>query len=406
MPERQQYQFDRDSQRRVSRDLLDQKAASSRAGQTYHTMRSLQDRMSRPDYATDKADTNQLKALRRDWNRNQKYTPQGMRVSGATTPMDAQNRFMGATETFRQANPRAYGTMYPISQGVMKLGEYGGLLGLGARALTGQLGKLGQDIKDKLGITGMVDDTIDVQDEYVSDTFGLNQPFYPTDIHPGLPIDEEPLLVDEGQGLTRDEQIAQVLEDPGIRTDAEFLLTPPKTKEELRQEELLRELEENMVFSDAAEDIEPLPIEPLPFDEGREDYIAASGMNPYLLRQEKLRGMGEIPRNFVPGGSPHEDRYYQTPNVSVELLGKDEDIAPPINYNYDPRTESGIANLMPGGMPWTQRLRLMDTAKRLKEGQHGGMPLSYYGRNWYDEQERKLENEREIARGIRSPIDR
>ena len=90
----------------------------------------------------------------------------------------------------------------------------------------------------------------------------------------------------------------------------------------------------------------------------------------------------------------------------MELLGKDEDIAPPINYNYDPRTESGIANLMPGGMPWTQRLRLMDTAKRLKEGQHGGMPLSYYGRNWYDEQERKLENEREIARGIRSPIDR
>ena len=109
------------------RSLMAEKAASSRAGQVYHTMTSLQDRMSRPDYATDEADTDQLKAIRRDWNREQKYTPMGMNVSGATSPLDAQNRFMDTTETFRQANPQAYGTMYPLSQAAMKLGEYGGL---------------------------------------------------------------------------------------------------------------------------------------------------------------------------------------------------------------------------------------------------------------------------------------
>jgi hypothetical protein len=123
------------------RSLMAEKAAGSRAGQAYHTMTSLQDRMASPDYATDEADTDQLKAIRRDWNREQKYTPMGMNVSGATSPLDAQNRFMGTTETFRQASPQAYGTMYPLSQAAMKLGEYGGLMGLGIRALTGKLGK-------------------------------------------------------------------------------------------------------------------------------------------------------------------------------------------------------------------------------------------------------------------------
>jgi hypothetical protein len=141
MPERSPYQFEREARRRVERDLAAQKAASSKAGQVYHTMTSLQDRMSRPDYATDEADTDQLKAIRREWNREQKYTPMGMNVSGATSPLDAQNRFMGTTETFRQASPQAYGTMYPLSQAAMKLGEYGGLMGLGIRALTGKLGK-------------------------------------------------------------------------------------------------------------------------------------------------------------------------------------------------------------------------------------------------------------------------
>ena len=79
---------------------------------------------------------------------------------------------MRDTETFRQANPRAYGTMYPKTQGAMKAGESGGLLGLVIKGLKGDLGKLGKDIKDKIGITGMVDDTVDVQDKYVTDTFG------------------------------------------------------------------------------------------------------------------------------------------------------------------------------------------------------------------------------------------
>tara|TARA_R100001244_G_scaffold35774_2_gene33000 strand:+ start:88 stop:1113 length:1026 start_codon:yes stop_codon:yes gene_type:complete len=174
MPERPQFELERDAQKRVARDLLAQKTASSRPGQVYHTMTSLQDRMARPGYTPAQADTDQLKAIRRDWNRNQKYTPQGMRVSGVTTPMGAQDAFRRDTEVFRQANPQAYGTMYPLSQAAMKLGEYGGLLGLGVRALTGKLGDYYKDIMNKDGINAALDTNESELENYANLTYGPN----------------------------------------------------------------------------------------------------------------------------------------------------------------------------------------------------------------------------------------
>ena len=154
------------------RSLMAEKAASSKPGQVYHTMTSLQDRMGRPGYQNTQADINQLKGLRRDWNRNQKYTPQGMRVSAATSPLDAQKRFSDTTENFRQANPSAYGTMYPLSQAAMKLGEYGGLLGLGVRGLTGQLGDYYKSIMNKDGINAALDTNKDELENYANLTYG------------------------------------------------------------------------------------------------------------------------------------------------------------------------------------------------------------------------------------------
>jgi hypothetical protein len=375
--------YDRRSQ---PQSFLDQKAASSRPGQVYHTMTSLQDRMSRPGYTPARADTDQLKDLRRDWNRNQKYTPQGMSVSGATSPLDAQKRFMDTTETFRQANKPAYNKMYPFTGGYMDISEKGGLWG----ALLSNLAKktwknrsalkelnpfskildlsksAGAAILGNDGIGGALDTNKDELENYANLTYGphLEDVPYggpPPDVYEGRrPHEDMPLMlnppyqrevklpveaeltrdvVDEPE-LTRDEQIAQVLEDPGIDTSAEFLLTPPKTEEELRREQLLRELEENMVWSDAQE----VPDEPLPFE--------------------------------------------------------------------DPRTESGIANLMPGGplydaIPHNQRLNMHIADEMRKRGPHYREPrTSYYGSNWYDEYKRNLENEMEIAKGIRSPMDR
>ena len=135
--------------------------AGSGIGRNYNRMMDLQ---SQKD-----PNLQDLKQARRQWNRYDKYNAAEML---GRTPMGAQDTFMKDTETFRQLNPQAFGTMYPKTQGAMKAGESGGLLGLVIKGLKGDLGKLGKDIKDKIGITGMVDDTVDVQDKYVTDTFG------------------------------------------------------------------------------------------------------------------------------------------------------------------------------------------------------------------------------------------
>jgi len=287
MPERPQFELERDAQKRVARDLLDQKATISRPGQVYHTMTSLQDRMARPGYQNTQADIDQLKGLRRDWNRNQKYTPQGMSVSGATSPMDAQNRFMGATETFRQANKPAYNKMYPLTGGYMDISEKGGLWGALLSEIAGKTKKGIEDFGDYIGsgiTSALAGDSEEEKADYIAKTFGP----YPTDIHPGLPIDEEPLLVDEEPGLTREEQIEKLLEDPGVRSDSELLLEQWENDKQKRIDEEQKRIDDysgkseegEMVFADA------LPDEPLPFDQGREDF-----MENYLPRIQESRGV-------------------------------------------------------------------------------------------------------------------
>jgi hypothetical protein len=224
------------------RSLMAEKAAGSRAGQVYHTMTSLQDRMASPDYATDEADTDQLKAIRRDWNREQKYTPMGMNVSGATSPLDAQNRFMGTTETFRQANPQAYGTMYPLSQAAMKLGEYGGLMGLAVRGLTG---KLGNTVRERFPI--------------INKTPEINELVPPTGLANLVPEHiRQKALFDINETIEGREGIfggTSALEEPDLekyippisnRVLAEWIITIKPADEDLtveRAEELIRDLE-------------------------------------------------------------------------------------------------------------------------------------------------------------------
>jgi len=359
MPERPQFELERDAQRKVSRDLLAQKAASSRPGQVYHTMTSLQDRMSRPGYTPARADTDQLKALRRDWNRNQKYTPQGMRVSGATSPLDAQKRFMDTTETFRQANKPAYNKMYPLTGGYMDISEKGGLWGALLSEIAGKTKKGIEDFGDYIGsgiTSALAGDSEEEKADYIAKTFGP----YPTDIHPGLQI-EEPLLVDE---------------------------------EPIRGVDVV----DDITVSD-------LPVEPMPTP----DY-----MDPeYFDWVDKYyddfteEGIPKRPPEVIPGyETSYVDRFAP---VEEDIV---EEVAPPLPPYDDPRTESGIANLMPGGplydaIPWKQRLNMRIADEMRKRGPHYREPVtSYYGSNWYDEYKRKMENEMEIAKGIRSPMDR
>jgi len=320
---------------------------STPRGRNYGNMMDLQNQAIRLG-GFEKGDprVSELKAARRQYNRQDKYNIGNLM---GYEPLDVQDIYRKNSGVLREYARPTYKEMYPISDAFHEVVGSGGITGMLLNQAIGRgkkagknffddLRGMGADIFKGIGIGGAVapeEATEEVLQNYADKTFGP----YPKDIHPGLPI-EEPLLVDDEPELTRDEQIAQVLEDPGIRTDAEFLLTPEKTEEDLRREQLLKELEENMVFSDAQE----VPDEPLPFE--------------------------------------------------------------------DPRTESGIANLMPGGIlhdriPWNQRLNTRVAEQMLEEGPHETEPrTSYYGSNWYDEYKRKLENEMEIAKGIRAPMDR
>ena len=373
MPERQQYQFDRDAQRRVERDLLDQKAASSRPGQVYHTMTSLQDRMARPGYTPAQADTDQLKALRRDWNRNQKYTPQGMRVSGVTTPTGAQDAFRHDTEAFRQANPQAYGTMYPLSQAAMKLGESGGLWGTILREIAGKAIKKGTDYMSGTGLAQLLaDDTEEDKERYITETFGphlKNVPYGgpPPDVYEGpWPHPEgEPSLIDDESELTREEQIEKLLVDPGVRSDSEIFWDKWKNDEQKIIDEEQKRIDDyygkseegEMVFADA------LPDEPLPFDEGREDfirrqneYVSPSPVFPGNVRQDPqdtdayLRWKTAPPLGAAdPQGDFASFNKYPTPEIGVEF-GGDGVAPPPIVPFDDSGRETGIASMMKSGL--------------------------------------------------------
>lgn len=110
------------------------------------------------------ADIDRLKGLRRDWNRNRKYTDAGMAIAGATTPQDAMKYYSDTTEDFRQLNKPAYGQMYPLTAGIMNIGEKGGILG----AILSEIGKMGKDE----GLPTMIDDTKADKAKYITETFG------------------------------------------------------------------------------------------------------------------------------------------------------------------------------------------------------------------------------------------
>ena len=198
MPERPQFE---NAKRKVARDLLAQKAASSRPGQVYHTMTSLADRMTRPGYQGAQADVDQLKGLRRDWNRNQKYTPMGMQVSGATSPLEAQDLYMDMSRDLRQRNKPAYNKMYPLTGGFMdyadKGGIWGGMLsGLLGRQL-GNIGLIGRSILGNKGIGGGLSATEEELENYADQTFSPPLRFPPIGPHDPFDPDQKVFETEE-----------------------------------------------------------------------------------------------------------------------------------------------------------------------------------------------------------------
>jgi len=149
--------------------------------QNYNRMMDLQSQA--PSFAKNDPRLNELKDVRRQYNRNDKYKigeRQGM------APLDVQQQFSNQSNMLRNAAPNAYSTMYPIQDFAMKYGETGGLFGLAAKELFGKVSDFGKDMSNKVGITGAADaDEADMQN-YAAQTFGMGAPI---DRHPGTMVD-------------------------------------------------------------------------------------------------------------------------------------------------------------------------------------------------------------------------
>jgi hypothetical protein len=139
--------------------------------QNYNRMMDLQAQA--PSFAKNDPRLNELKDVRRQYNRFDKYKigdRQGM------APLNVQQQFSNQSNMLRNAAPSAYSTMYPIEDFAMKYGETGGLFGLAAKELFGKVSDFGKSMVNNEGIAGAADtDEAEMQD-YAAQTFGMGAP--------------------------------------------------------------------------------------------------------------------------------------------------------------------------------------------------------------------------------------
>ena len=154
-----------------------QALATSGAGIVHRNMMDLQ---RQPNLSG--GDVDRLKSLRRDWNRNRKYTDAGMAIAGATTPMEAQDAYVGMSRDLRQGNKAAYNKMYPLTGGFMDYADKGGIWGsllsnLAKSKILDPVVSAGSAIIGRDGIGGAVppeEATEEVLKNYANKTFNIH----------------------------------------------------------------------------------------------------------------------------------------------------------------------------------------------------------------------------------------
>ena len=167
--------------------------------QNYNRMMDLQAQA--PSFAKNDPRLNELKDVRRQYNRFDKYKigeRQGM------APLDVQRQFSNQSNMFRNAAPNAYATMYPLQNLAMKYGESGGLMGMIAKEMFGKVSDFGKSMVNNEGIAGAADtDEAEMQD-YAAQTFGM-----------GAPNPQKDFFIDAETFGERDVEIPRMDDDVG-----------------------------------------------------------------------------------------------------------------------------------------------------------------------------------------------
>jgi len=318
MPERSQYQLEKDAQRRAGvtfnrrdnvRDFM-----KSPQGKNYGNMMDLQNQAIRQG-GFDKGDPkiDELKKARRQYNRKDKYGIAGLM---GYSPQDANEIYRQNSGVLREHARPTYKTMYPISDMAHEVTGSGGLTGMLLNKAFGKSKKAGKSFLDDLRTMG-------------ADIFG------------GVGI---------GGGIKRDEATQEILTNYSDKTFGPHL----------------EEIEE-LDFTDEYEGPWPHDERSLMSDE-QAAWLREMNQNPYY--QNLLDPNVVLPFEKERRGHPHRETY--TPDAGPRLGSASphdptegirvapwltdpslpmpvEEEAPPIIPFDDSNREEGIRrNMMPG----------------------------------------------------------
>ena len=360
--------------------------ARSGHGQNYHKMMDLHQQL--PTMTKDDPRVQEFKDRRRSFNRYGKY-PMGEMLG--MSPLDMQKKYVGLSRDVRQTNKPVYNKMYPIEGGYMDYTQGGGLPGLilkGAKSLVGNIVGMGRDILGGDGINGADRDVSQKElDDYAAKTFG----FYPSDVHPGLPIEDEtfglppsgavdvtgdpttallPSYMREDEGIFGDIPVTEGLPPTGkelnpripdwsldLNKDREMTTTETDLATDTRPW-LREEIEDPLLVEDKNFfDDEPVvgPDEPLPFDEGKEDFIRRQNeyVSPLPLGSADPQGDFDSFNEYADNESGLE--------VTVPLQMQE-----PLPFD-DSGREEGIASMMKSGLNLAGRRPYEDVYREFVE---------------------------------------
>jgi len=268
-----------------------------------------------PNFTANDPRFDELKDTRHQYNRFDKYKI-GDKFNVA--PLDVQKQFSNQSNIFRNNAPNVYGKMYPLQDMAMKYGQSGGLWGMMAKEMFGKVKNIGNDITDRIGITGAVDSDEGEMEDYAAKTFGFGAPTfpgsemtipYPHQDYPDDVVTEVDLPINydsintmlqypkvEGTNprgeVTSARSTPLLGESPNIDYGQEMNMLDVIAKDDYRQGNKVTAYPPPVKEEDDFKGLAPpdYPIEPLPFDDSaREAGIASMyGQGPKWAKNDRI----------------------------------------------------------------------------------------------------------------------
>ena len=322
--------------------------ARSAHGQNYNRMMDITRQL--PTMSTGDPRVQEYKDRRRTFNR---YGKNPMGEIFGRSPQQMQDHYMNLSRGVRDLNKPVYNKMYPLTGGLMDVGEKGGILG----TILSEIGKMGKD----RGIVTNVDDSVAEQERYVTETFGPHRENIEeldiTDEYEGpWPHEDMPTFPDIYRGPRPHQGLPTLDVYEGRRPHEDMPLLPREagqppegavdvTGDPTRK----RDVGYDITASDL--DVAPMP----PADYGDLEYF--DWVDKYYDTHNPDGTPKSDPTVIPGGGTSYVDRFAP---IEEEIV---EEVIPPVLFN-DSLREAGIASLHGQGPRWGSTNRRYEKAYR------------------------------------------